>query len=128
MVFVFGHSVWGVTDGFVSLPKGSQVGFYNNAGESMNAKRAKDMLWDINDLEPPDNIIREYKQVQNLSLLPAPEHLGGVRAAFEYASLKGNSIPIITSDSSYGVTLKTIVEDCPGKYIIWLGCRGMQII
>lgn len=40
MVFVFGHSVWGVTDGFVSLPKGSQVGFYNNAGESMNAKRA----------------------------------------------------------------------------------------
>jgi hypothetical protein len=128
MVFVFGHSVWGVNDGYVSLPKGAQVGFYNDAGESMNAKKAKDMIWDINDLKAPENIIKEYKQVQNLSLLPAPEHVGNVRAAFEYASIKGNAIPIITSNSSNGVTLKTIVEDFPDKYIIWLGCRGMQII
>lgn len=128
MMFVFGHSVWGVSDGFFTLPKGSQVGFYSDAGENMNAQRAKTMLWDINDLEKPDHIIAQYKQVQNLSLLPAPEHLGGVRAAFEYSSIKGNAIPIITSNTSYGVTLKTIVEDFPNKYIIWLGCRGMQII
>ena len=128
MVFVFGHSVWGVRDGFVDLPKGSQVGFYNDAGESMNASKAKKMIWDINDLQRPDHIITEYKKVQNLSLLPAPEHLGNVRAAFDYANIKGNAIPVITSNTEHGVTLSTIVQDFPNKYIIWLGCRGLQII
>ncbi|MDE2366245.1 MAG: hypothetical protein KGM95_04855 [Betaproteobacteria bacterium] len=128
MLFVFGHSVWGVSDGYVALPKGSQVGFYNDAGETMNARKAKDMIWDINRLKTPSVIIKQYKQVQNLSLLPAPEHLGQVRAAFDYSSNKNNAIPIVTSASEDGVTLKTIVENFPDKYIIWLGCRGMQII
>lgn len=128
MMFVFGHSVWGIRDGHVALPKGSQIGFYNDAGESMNARRAKDMIWNINNLETPGVIIKEYKSVQNLSLLPAPEHLAQVRSAFDYADGKGNAIPVATSNSEYGVTLETIVATFPNKYIIWLGCRGMQII
>ncbi|WP_035056430.1 putative adhesin [Andreprevotia chitinilytica] len=128
MIFVFGHSVWGVNDGYVSLPKGSQVGFYNDAGENMNAQRAKNMIWDIEDLETPENITPEFKSVQNLTLLRAPEHLGNVRAAFESANRKNKAIPIVTTDSKYGVTLSTVVDTFPNKYIIWLGCRGMQII
>jgi hypothetical protein len=37
MIFVFVHSAWRVADGFVDLLKGSQVCFYNDAGEGMNA-------------------------------------------------------------------------------------------
>ncbi|MBV4477531.1 putative adhesin [Pseudomonas botevensis] len=129
MMFVFGHSAWNPQDGFYSLPKGSQVGFYNDAGELMNAAKAKAMIWDASELDRPDTIVKQFQSVQNLRLFPAPEHLGGVRAAFDYASLHGNAIPILTStEDDRGVTLKNIIQRFPDKYIIWLGCRGMQFM
>jgi hypothetical protein len=128
MALVFGHSVWGTTDGLFELPKGSQIGFFNDAGENMNAQKAISLIFGMNSFRRPDVIVEQYKGIQNLSLLPAPEYLGRVRAAFESANRKNEAIPIITSNRNEGVTLKTIVETFPDKYIIWLGCRARQVI
>lgn len=128
MMLAFGHSVWGTTDGYVNLPKGSTVAFYNEAGESLNVQKALNVMYDTTDIDTPSVIKYEYKSVQNLSLLPAPEHLGKFRAAFEVADRDGKALPVITSNDFAGVTLSTIVAKFPNRYILWLGCRGRQVI
>lgn len=128
MMLAFGHSVWGTTDGFVTLPKGSTLAFYNESGESLNVQKALSVMFDTTELDTPNIIKYEYKSVQNLSLLPAPEHLGKFRAAFEVADRAGKALPVITSNDHAGVTLSTVVTKFPNRYILWLGCRGRQVI
>jgi len=128
IALAFGHSVWGTTDGYCVLPKGSQIGFFNDAGENMNAQKAINLMYGMNRFKRPDVIKEQFKSLENLSLLPAPEYLGQVRAAVEYADQCKEAVPVITSDNAEGVTLKTIVEKFPNKYIVWLGCRARQII